>query len=69
MDNIIEIHKKYLNGESLKELANKLGTYPQKISYHFKKYNLPLLKSYKTLDINYFEKIDSHGKAYFLGLM
>ncbi len=69
MDNIIEIHKKYLEGKSLKELANELETYPQKISYQFKKHNLPLLKSYKTLDINYFEKIDSPEKAYFLGLM
>ena len=69
MDNIIEIHKKYLEEKNLKKIANKLGIHPQKISYQFKKHNLPLLKNYKTLDTNYFEKINSPEKAYFLGLM
>lgn len=69
MDNIIEIHKRYLKGVSLKELAKEIKTFPQKITYYFKKHNLPLLKDFKTLDVNYFEEINTPEKAYFLGLM
>jgi hypothetical protein len=69
MDNIKQIHAEYLKGKSLKELAEEMNIFPQKINYYFKKNNLPLLKSFKTLDTSYFKTIDTPEKAYFLGLL
>ncbi len=72
--NILEIKKRYENGEKLKDIAKKHnGSYPG--LYHFlQKNNFKFDHVYQNarkydLDEYYLDKIDTQEKAYFLGFM
>lgn len=64
----------YLSGVSASEIARRENTYTQKIIDFLKRNNIEIRgysQSNAKYDINsnFFERIDSHEKAYFLGWM
>lgn len=70
----IDIVKKYLDGRSALSLSREYGIYYNAIYSLLKKRNIKIRNNAEvsrkyTLDINYFNKVDSEDKAYFLGLL
>lgn len=64
----------YSNGKTLDYVASIYNIDPTEVSLLFKKYNYPVRDyshAYRkyTINENYFDKIDTQGKAYFLGLL
>ena len=68
--NVKEYHKRYLEGESPKKLAKEIGVHYATLINRFNENKLPILRS-KSISLNhyYFKEIDTHRKAYFLGLL
>lgn len=64
---IEELSKLYLSGFSFKEISKKYKCSSTTISTNLKKVGIKSLEY--TLNENYFEKIDSEEKAYFLGFL
>lgn len=63
-------HKRYFEGENPRELAKELGVHYATLINRFNEYKLPILRSKSiSLNHNYFNAIDNHKKAYFLGLL
>ena len=70
-----KLHKEHIEGLTIKELANKYDTRYGNIYYYFKNHNWKILKGTEEqntrhrINHDYFDKIDTHEKAYFLGLL
>lgn len=63
-------HKRYFEGESAKDLAKEIGCSYATVLNKFNERGLPILNSKSiSLNHNYFNKVDTHEKAYFLGLL
>ena len=63
-------YNRYLNGENGKDLAKELDIHYASLLNHFKKNNLPVFNMKKhRLNHYYFSEINTHEKAYFLGLL
>lgn len=65
----ISIIKEYLNGTSTKELSKKYSMSTNNIVNLLKYRNIKRRQSKYFADFNYFNKIDSEDKAYFLGFI
>src|ERR1700723_181240 len=60
----------YNNGiTGAKKLSEIFDVPKANIKYYLKKFNLKSISNIRTLDVDFFEKIDTEEKAYFLGLM
>lgn len=64
----------YKSGISCKQIAKEVGSYPKAVSTVLKENNITIKKGPEYLrqnerDENYFHKIDTPDKAYFLGLL
>lgn len=73
-DDEIKIVDLYRNGFAVKYIAKEFNIGEQRTSNILKKHNIVVLKSCErpskyTLNENYFDKIDTQDKAYFLGLL
>ena len=63
---ILELHN---SKEPISKIAEKFSVYPQVITNILKKYKDYKPESLSLKNINYFEKIDTHTKAYLLGFI
>ncbi|MDO8610086.1 MAG: LAGLIDADG family homing endonuclease [bacterium] len=65
-----EILNKYKNGETLFDLAKEYNTFWKKLTTLLKNSDIKIRSSRKySVNHNYFEKIDTEEKAYFLGIL
>ncbi len=66
-----EVIKRYQDGESCQSIADSFKVTFHTISNILEKNNIARNNKYKNINLNenYFEKIDSYDKAYFLGFM
>lgn len=70
-----KLHKEHIEGLTIKELANKYNTKYGNIYYYFKNHNWEIKiatdeqNTRHRINHDYFDKIDTHEKAYFLGLI
>src|SRR5690554_4215565 len=63
-------YNRYYKGENPKELANEIGVHYATLINRFNENGYLILRSKSiSLKHHYFESIDSHRKAYFLGLL
>lgn len=68
-EQVLKIPSMYTNDKmTMKQIANLYEVNPVTIFYHLKRANVPFVNKYPIKE-DYFDKIDSEDKAYFLGLL